>query len=105
MANEIKKEEIMSDEQLEQVAGGTIRDSSMDLKFMQACGLLRQDDTAGLDTMTRAWGMEGITVVMHQDGVNANEYIRNGKVISRYEAMKFVAHKHGIDALNLNQFM
>lgn len=35
MTNAILKEEILKDEQLEQVAGGTFRDSRKDLKFMQ----------------------------------------------------------------------
>ena len=96
--------EILKDEQLEQVAGGTFRDSSMDLKFFQACGLLRQDDKPQLDTLTRAWGKQGITVVMHEDDVTANEYLYKGKPIARYEAMKLVAHSYGLDNLDLNQF-
>ena len=50
---------------------------------IHADGLLRQDDKAQLDTLTRAWGKEGITVVMHNDDVTANEYIKDGQTIGK----------------------
>ena len=71
---------------------------------IHADGLLRQDDKAQLDTLTRAWGKEGITVVMHNDDKTANEYFINGKPIARYQALCIVAHKYGLDNMDLNQF-
>ena len=102
MAEEkILKDEILKDEELEQVAGGTYRDSSLDLAFMQAIGDLKKEDTAGLATMTRAWAKEGISVVMHDDDKYSNEYYKDGKQISREAAMRTVLKAKGLKNLNL----
>ena len=53
MTKEILKDEILNEEQLKSVAGGTFRDSKLDLSFFQACGLLSQDDKPDLYTLTR----------------------------------------------------
>ena len=41
MAKEILKDEILSDEELEQVAGGTIAETVKDTQFLHALGLRR----------------------------------------------------------------
>lgn len=46
MANEIKKDEILSEEELEQVAGGTIAETVKDTQFLHALGLMDRSYTA-----------------------------------------------------------
>ena len=82
MANEILKEELLSEDQLENVAGGTTREIVKDTDFMQAIGLLRQNET-DKDALRRAWAQEGITVVMHGGNNLANEYYRGSEQIIR----------------------
>ena len=55
--------------------------------------------------MTRAWAKEGISVVLHYDNNNSNEYYKNGKQISRETALRTVLKAKGINNLNPNQFM
>ncbi|MBR3499140.1 MAG: hypothetical protein IKO05_09130 [Selenomonadaceae bacterium] len=103
MANEILKEELLSEDQLEGVAGGTSREIQKDTDFMQAIGLLRQDETEK-DDLRRAWAQGGVTIVMHGGKENANEYYRNGKQITREAALKSVMKKTG-SVLNINHFI
>ena len=103
MANEILKEELLSEDQLEGVAGGTTREIVKDTDFMQAIGLLRQNETEK-DDLRRAWAQGGVTIVMHGGKENANEYYRNGKQITREAALKSVMKKTG-SVLNINHFI
>ena len=103
MANEILKEELLSEDQLEGVAGGTSREIVKDTDFMQAIGLLRQNETEK-DDLRRAWAQGGVTIVMHGGKENANEYYRNGKQITREAALKSVMKKTG-SVLNINHFI
>ena len=82
MSNEILKDEVLKDEQLDAVAGGTSREIQKDADFMQAIGLLRQNET-DKDALRRAWAQEGITVVMHGGNNLANEYYRGSEQIIR----------------------
>ncbi|MBQ3725842.1 MAG: hypothetical protein II902_02095 [Selenomonadaceae bacterium] len=103
MANEILKEELLSEDQLENVAGGTTREIVKDTDFMQAIGLLRQDETEK-DDLRRAWAQGGVTLILHGGKENANEYYKNGKQISREAALKSVMKKTG-SVLNINHFI
>jgi len=103
MANEILKEELLSEDQLEDVAGGTSREIQKDADFMQAIGLLRQNET-DKDALRRAWAQEGITVIMHGGNNLANEYYRGGEQITREKAMKIAMKKTG-NQVNINNYV
>ena len=103
MANEILKEELLSEDQLEGVAGGTIREIVKDTDFMQAIGLLRQDET-DKDDLRRAWAQGGVTLILHGGKESPNEYYKNGKQITREAALKSVMKKTG-SVLNINHFI
>ena len=106
MAKEILKDEILSDEELEKVAGGTTEDTAYDSRFLYERGLV--DDWHG-ETATdlhwvsysaavdEGWRKAGITcVTVHSDLERHeydNRYYLNGQQISRDEAWKFVAAK------------
>ena len=61
---------------------------------IHADGLLRQDDKAQLDTLTRAWGK------IHVDqswGAKDNKYYLGDRQISRHEAFLHIAKATGQD--------
>ena len=89
MANEILKEELLSEDQLEDVAGGTSREIQKDADFMQAVGVLRQGES-GNDALQRAFASQGISVIFHGDDNLANEYYKGGKQITREQALNTV---------------
>ena len=101
MTNEIFMNEMMSDEQLDQVAGGTYFETLIDSKTLYEYGFVKKyvvEDTSiktWLDignTVTEAWSKIGITCKFN--GSTANEYsIVNGDSvtkISRNEAIKYL---------------
>ena len=104
MTTEILKDEILKDEQLDAVAGGTSREIHKDTDFLQAIGLLRQNETDKDAPLRRAWAQEGITVVMHGGNNLANEYYKNGKQITREVALETLMKKTG-SVLNINHFI
>lgn len=94
------KLEMLSDEQLEQVAGGVIAQTSDDSQFLYDYGLV--DDWHSQTTMTfhwdsyskavdAGWAKAGITSVTSP--WVANRYYINGKEISRGEAFDIVSKK------------
>ena len=103
MANEILKEELLSEDQLEGVAGGTSREIQKDTDFMQAIGLMRpeQNDQA---TIKRAFAQSGISVIFHDGDDLANEYYLNGVQTTREFALKFTMQKNGQD-VNINNYL
>ena len=103
MANEILKDEILKEEQLEGVAGGTAREIGKDVDFMQAVGVMRQGDS-GNESLQRAFAGQGITVIFHDDSDLANEYYKGGKQITRESALKTVMKKTGTQ-VNINNFL
>ena len=103
MANEILKEELLSEDQLEGVAGGTVREYDLDTSFMQAVGVLRQGES-GSDALQRAFASQGISVIFHGDDNLANEYYQGGKQISRNEALNAVMKKTG-NKVNINNYI
>ncbi|MBR3499139.1 MAG: hypothetical protein IKO05_09125 [Selenomonadaceae bacterium] len=103
MAKEILKDEVLKDEQLDAVAGGTSREIQKDTDFLQAIGLLRQNET-DKDALRRAWAQEGITVVMHGGNNLSNEYYRGGEQITRDKAMKIAMKKTGTQ-VNINNYV
>ena len=103
MAKEILKDEILKDEQLEGIAGGTSREIQKDTDFLQAIGLLRQNET-DKDALRRAWAQEGITVIMHGGNNLSNEYYRGGEQITRDKAMRIAMKKTGTQ-VNINNYV
>ena len=103
MAKEILKDEVLKDEQLEGVAGGTDREIGKDAEFLKAIGLMRpeQKDQA---TIKRAFAQSGISVIFHEGEDFANEYYKGGKQISRESAMKTVMKKTGTQ-VNINNYI
>ena len=93
---EILKDEIMSDEQLDGVAGGTYAESDKDLRFLKDIGALAQDSVRQTDNLTRAFAQHGVSMVVHFDDTNHNEYFNaSGKQITREAALKEVLKKSG----------
>ena len=82
MANEILKEELMNEEQLEAVVGGTIAQTVKDTQLLHALGLLDREYTASEiqnNPVAVEWAINGaIHLVMggnhhfYEVGVNAN---------------------------------
>ena len=98
MAKENKfADEILSDDELDQVAGGGIPETSNDSKLLYERGLV--DDWHGVETtafrrgsyseaVDAGWSKAGITCVTKP--FKDNQYFINGKEISRYEAYNHV---------------
>lgn len=103
MAKEILKDEVLKEEQLEGVAGGTAREIGKDAEFMKAIGFMRpeQNDQA---TIKRAFAKSGITVVFHNGDDLANEYYHNGQQVTREFALKFAMQTSGQD-VNINNYL
>ena len=91
--------EKLSDEELEQVAGGDISQTAEDSKFLYKHGLL--DDWHGSFAMTFRWGTfskevddgwakAGITCVTNPSPLKNNLYFKDGKPITRTEAYDIV---------------
>ena len=100
MANEILKDEMMNEEELDKVAGGTYRQIASDSQFLRDSGLAPELKGWGnYDTehqfkrisglVTEAWAKAGITCTPSFDGENG--YSFDGKEISREDAYKIVA--------------
>ncbi len=94
--------EEMSDEELEQVAGGTFKETAGDTRFL--------NDLAGLcdrfgatkaffypgiveDEASKGWSKIGITV--HTGFSGSNAYYLNGEQISRQQAFEYALKKFG----------
>ena len=103
MAKEILKDEILKDEQLEGVAGGTDREIGKDIDFMKAVGLMRPAE-GDIVTLERVWAQKGITVVLNEGKDLANEYYKDGVQITRGDAMQeimTITGKH----VDINNYM
>ena len=94
MANEILKDDLLTDEQLEQIAGGTIEESLMDAFAMLTAGeslgdgsRYNSNDAIHHSGLRRAWAKYGVSTVLYDDKNIPNEYYMNGKQISRNEAL------------------
>ena len=104
MAKEILKDEVLKDEQLEGVAGGTDREIGKDVDFMKAVGLMRpgENDTV---TLERVFAQKGITVVFNEGKDLANEYYDSkGQQITRGEALNTVMIAAG-KKVNINNYI
>ena len=112
MAEEkILKDEILSDEQLEQVAGGGTRQTVGDKDFLYDMGYVSSDSgypwTESWGTISRAvdegWSKVGITSVTKW-GCPDNLYFVGDRQISRREAFRIVLRKKGWNETAVQQF-
>ena len=94
---EILKDEIMSDEQLDGVAGGTAAEITKDNDFLRAVGALGQTSAVDDVAMIRAFNKLGIGYIQYGgNGISGNrdkgglhnEYYINGKQVTREDALK-----------------
>lgn len=66
MAEEIKKDEILSEDQLEGVAGGTIDETASDIDTLKKMGIIPQSAKSDdADLLKRAFALYGIDVDTH----------------------------------------
>ena len=101
--------EALSDEELDQVAGGHYKEVAADSRFL--------NDLAGLtdrygkfkgfiyyssiaEEVTKGWSKVGISVKTSSS--RSNKYYKDGDEISREEALKYAAKKLGRDFNSMN---
>ena len=100
MADDKFADEMLTGEELDKVAGGTIEDTAYDSRFLYERGLM--DDWHGEShtslywesssaAVDEGWRKAGITCVTCR--AVGNRYYLNGQQISRDEAWKFVAER------------
>ena len=90
--------EVMSDEELDQVAGGTWAETAADSRFLNSLngstdryGALRIAFTPGTkiqEEIQRGWAKVGIKFTWHNGAISGNEYYLGDKKISQSEARK-----------------
>ena len=98
MTNEILKDEILKEEQLDHVAGGTWGQTADDSRFLNSLngstdryGATRISVTYGTkieEEIQRGWAGVGIVFQWHGGATVDNEYYLNGKKIDQDEARK-----------------
>jgi len=118
MADEkILQDEILSDEELENVAGGDYKETAGDSVFLSFYGLCKKygvweiefdKGTSKEEDVKRGWAKLGVTLEYHGRlesgsaffGDSTNKYFINGKEVSRDDAyvhaLMFIAEHHGI---------
>ena len=99
MAKEILKDEILSDAELDNVAGGTYLESANDALKFKALGVKVYDkDIFGIPVLEHnefvklrdAFQQYGVKIEDHGGLVNANEYFIGDKLVSRDDAWKHI---------------
>ncbi len=96
MTDKILKDEILTEEQLDEVAGGTQGQNGWDALFLKTLlskkapgseDAIRCDDP---ESIQRAWAKIGVAAILYDDTITANEYYMDGKQISQAEAIDYV---------------
>ena len=103
MADEILKDEILSEEELDEVAGGSVMEVASDSQFLRDSGAVKLTGWGNhavknnfdlySGTVTKAWAKVGITCTASANGNNV--YSMDGKEISRWQAFQEVAKQTG----------
>ena len=103
MANEILKDEVLSEEELDKVAGGSVRQVASDSQFLRDSGAVplkgwgnhavKNNFELYSGAVVKAWEKVGITCTPSANGDNV--YSKDGKEISRWQAYQTVAEKTG----------
>ena len=98
--------ELMSDEELEQVAGGNYDECVTDMNYLRHCGVDVDCDPHEIGFslgIREAWAKVGIECsawsMEYNVSVYKNKYYLDGKEISHFEACK---HAAAVQGLNLN---
>ena len=100
----ILQEEILSDDELEQVAGGSYSNTAADTRILNQLGFdikaineknleTYENFAAAADEVTKIFKIYGITV--EQNYIASNIYYKSGEQISRYAAFKTIADSSG----------
>ena len=99
MAKEILKDEILKDEELDNVAGGTYLESASDAKKFKELGVkIYDNEIAGVPVLFHdefvklrgAFQQYGVTIKDNGGLIDANEYFIGGKLVSRDDAWKHI---------------
>jgi len=99
MAKEILKEEMFSDNELDNVAGGTYLESADDAKKFKKLGIdIGAKEIAGVPILLHdefvklrgAFEKYGVTIKDKGGLINDNEYFIDGKSVSRDDAWKHI---------------
>ena len=86
--------EMLTDEQLDGVAGGTQAQMESDTRFLREINAMSTQDGTHSDKpndLEVAWAQMGVTIITNRD--KQNTYFNNGKQISRMDALKLAAKK------------
>ena len=112
MANEILKDEIMNEEELEQVAGGNRDELSLDTKLFNAMGgrmeaydlyQITNNNVNGIAArVSSLYGKLGIKVEYNDFG--ASRYFKNNRPISRNDAVVAALNEAGYHDMDPKQF-
>lgn len=94
--------ELLTDEQLEKVAGGAPSEAK-DLAFMQTIGALSLEPQT-YDDVQRAWARMGISFVLHTDNTPNQYFDSKGNKITREAALK-TALKKKKSKINLDSYL
>ena len=104
--------EQLSDEELENVAGGNRYQTSLDSYFLHDMGLMNEtydvliaNWKSGSKAIDAAWAKAGVT--SYTDHFGGNKYWikeENNRQVSREDAMKYVANKLG-KSFNINDYV
>lgn len=106
MTDEILKGELLTDEQLEQIAGGNIVEIMYDIFAMNEArkdigdfkftgNPFKGTMEGNCDSIRRMWAKLGVATVYYDGGTIPNEYYMNGKQISRADAIKYLFTESG----------
>ena len=96
--------EMLSDEELDKVAGGTSLESGDDAKKFQALGVKIYESTflgvpvlqgAEFTKLREAFNKYGVTIKDNGGIINANEYFIGDKKVSRDDAWKYINQQVG----------
>lgn len=99
MAKEILKDEILKDEELDNVAGGTYLESASDAKKFKELGIdIGAEEILGVPVLTHdefvklrgAFNKYGVTIKDNGGLIDANEYFIGDKLVSRDDAWKHI---------------
>ena len=105
MTKEILKDEILKEEQLDQVAGGTVAESYDDADRFEALGVhvycndpgvpLNDLYTETMMTLQDTYQKFGVRAMNYGDDHRANRYFVDGKEVSREDAWKHIYAQFG----------
>lgn len=97
-------EEILSDEELEKISGGSYTEKLGDTSFLKEYG--HMNCTLDYKSSPAAWASEGIRCVADPNyrSTEPNKYFLKGQEISRKEAFKHVLRNRGWNDVDIEHF-